>query len=66
MEDVVANKMRFRVNKHPTHFLAGLVYAALHAGKKDLVLKLQLVSFSFIFMLLICQNMSLKRCLFEC
>ncbi|XP_020623169.1 uncharacterized protein LOC110060717 [Orbicella faveolata] len=42
LEDVVANKIRFRLGKDPGRFLAGLVYAAVHAGKKDLVVKLQL------------------------
>lgn len=42
MEDVVANKMRFPLGKEPARFLAGLAYAAIHAGKKDLVVKLQL------------------------
>ena len=64
VEDVVGNKMRFRLNKEPARFLGGLAYAAIHAGKKDLVVKLQLVSFAFV--LLVCQNMSVERCLFEC
>ena len=46
VEDFVANKIRFQVSKEPARFLAGLVYAAVHAGKKDLVVKLQLVSFA--------------------
>lgn len=53
MEDVVANKMRFPLGKEPARFLAGLAYAAIHAGKKDLVVKLQLVSFAFILLVLI-------------
>jgi len=64
MEDVIANKVKFRLGKDPVRFLSGLVYAAVHAGKKDLVVKLQLVSFAFI--LLVCQNTSLECCLFEC
>jgi len=50
MEDMVANKIKFRHGTDPGRFLSGLLYAAVHAGKKDLVVKLQLVSFAFIFL----------------
>ena len=49
MEDIIANKIKFQISKDPTRFIAGLVYAAVHAGMKDLIVKLQLVSLAFIF-----------------
>lgn len=48
VEDIIANKIRFQLGNEPIRFLTGLVYAAVHAGKKDLVVKLQLVSFALI------------------
>jgi len=42
MEDIIANKIKFQISKDPTRFIAGLVYAAVHAGMKDLIVKLQL------------------------
>ena len=48
MEDIIANKIKFQISKDPDRFLSGLVYAAVHAEMKDLIVKLQLVSLAFI------------------